>query len=102
MFPKFLADAASCEPGTQIAVWQYQATPTNITPVAVYTAVAANGATSSLLVTKPSCDAITLPWLRDKVFPEMPATTLQAIMNDFFDGRTAGVAIKLSQQYLSQ
>lgn len=102
VFPKFLADAASCEPGTQIAMWQCQVTPTNITPVAVYTAVAPIGATSSLFATKAWGDVITLPWLRDKVFPAMPATTLQAIMNDFFDGRTADVAIKLSQQYLSQ
>lgn len=102
VFPQFLKDAAKGESGTQIAVWQCQATPTNIKPVAVYTAVAANGATSALLATKPSCDAITLPWLRDNVFPAMPATTLQAIMNDFFDGRTADVAIKLSQQYLNQ
>lgn len=101
MFPKFQADAASCEPGTQITVWQCHATPTNIKPVAVYPAVAANGVTSSLLATKPSCDGFTLPWLRDKVFPAMPATTLQAIMYDF-DGRTSDVAIKLSQQYLNQ
>lgn len=66
------------------------------------TAVAADGATSSLLATKPWGDAITLPWLRDNVLPAMPATTLQAIMNDFFDGRKADVAIKLSQQNLSQ
>lgn len=83
-------------------MWQCQATPTNITPVAVYTAVSANGVTSSLLVTKPWGDSITLPWLRDNVFSAKPATTLQAIMNGFFDGRTADVAIKLSQQHLSQ
>ena len=35
------------------------------------------------------------------VFPRMPIRLLQAVMNDFFDGETADVAIGLSRKYLN-
>lgn len=101
-FPAFLADASQKEAGSQIAVWQCQATSTNVKEPTVYAAMSANSATSTLLCTKPLCDTVTLPWLQQHVFPTMPTTTLQAIMNDFFDGSTADVAIELSRKYLNQ
>ena len=101
-YPPFITDATTDESGKELAIFQCQATATNIKEVAVYSAVAANGATSSLLCTKSVCDIATLPWLDANVFPHMPATTLQAVMNDWFDGATADVAVDLSRKYLSQ
>lgn len=99
-FPTYITNAAEDESGTELAIWQCQATATNLTGVAVYSAVAANGATSSLLCTKPVCDIAILPWLDTHIFPDMPTTTLQAIMNDFFDGCTADVAMNSSRRFL--
>lgn len=101
-FQTFLTGASSDEAGTELAVWQCQATSTAIKEVAVYDVTNANSATSSLLCTKSICDTATLPWLQQNVFPKMPTTVLQAIMNDFFDGATSETAIQLSHLYLNQ
>ena len=92
---------ASNEPGSDIAIFQCQATPTNITDVVVYSAAFANSSTSPLLCTKPICDQETLPWLQGNLPGNMSKTELMIIMNDFFDGATADVAITLSQKLLN-
>ena len=99
--PKFLKEAPSQPKEAILAVWQIQAT-TQFTRAAFWTSVFAQGLTSTLLLTKPIVDALTLPWLQEHVYPNMTSTRLQVIMNDFFDGATADVAIRLSEQYLSQ
>jgi hypothetical protein len=92
---------ATAEPGSDIAIYQCQATPTNIKDVVVYSAAFANASTSPLLCTKPICDQVTLPWLDENLPSPLSNTGLVVVMNDFFDGATADIAIRLSERCLS-
>lgn len=79
---------------------QCQATSTNLQDVIIHSVLASNVTTSPLLATKPICDSKTLPWLRQHLLEKLTGDGLITIMNDFFDGATAEVAIGLSRQRL--
>lgn len=79
---------------------QCQATASNIPKAVVYSVLAASGSTSCLMATKPICDSKTLPWVRDNALRTCGSNDLVVVMNDFFDGATADVAIQLSRKRL--
>lgn len=78
---------------------QCQATATNVEEAVVYSVLAANADSSCLLATKPICDSKTLPWIVANG-GRLDGGQLVVIMNDFFDGATADVAVGLSQRRL--
>jgi hypothetical protein len=82
-------------------VIQCQATATNVKGVIPYSVFTAGVSTSPLLATKGVCDSKTLPWVRQHVLEHLKAEEMIALMNDFIDGATADVAVKLSQQRLA-
>lgn len=77
---------------------QCQATASNIPKAVVYSVVEARASSSCLLATKPICDSKTLPWVRDRALGACGDNDLVVVMNDFFDGATADVAVQLSRQ----
>ncbi|KAJ4413511.1 hypothetical protein N0V82_008498 [Gnomoniopsis sp. IMI 355080] len=79
---------------------QCQATASNIPKAVVYSVLAASASNSCLLATKPTCDAKTLPWVRDNARRACGENDLVVVMNDFFDGATADVSMELSRQRL--
>jgi hypothetical protein len=79
---------------------QCQATATNIRDVIIYSVMSANSSNSCLLSTKAICDYETLPWIRSKALGKLGPEGLVVVMNDFFDGATAEVAIRLSKERL--
>jgi hypothetical protein len=81
---------------------QCQATATNIKAVIIYSALASNASNSCLLATKCVCDNKTLPWIRKNALDKLKAEQLLTIMNDFFEGGTADVAIGLSKTRLGR
>ena len=78
---------------------QCQATATNLPEAVAYSVVAANADSSILLATKPICDAKTLPWVTGNA-GSLLQNELVVMMNDFFDGATADVAIQWSRKRL--
>lgn len=80
---------------------QCQATASNIPKAVVYSVLAASASNSCLLATKPICDAKTLPWVRDHALGACGSNDLVVVMNDFFDGATADVAMELSRKRLA-
>lgn len=80
---------------------QCQATASNIPKAVVYSVLEAGTTTSCLLATKPVCDAKTLPWVRDRALGACGSEDLVVVMNDFFDGATADVAVDLSRRRLA-
>lgn len=79
---------------------QCQATASAIPAAVVYSVLSAGASNSCLLATKPICDAKTLPWVRDNALRACGGEDLVVVMNDFFDGATADVAMELSRQRL--
>jgi hypothetical protein len=79
---------------------QCQATATNIRDVIIYSVMSANASNSCLLSTKAICDSETLPWVRRNALGKLGPEGLVVVMNDFFDGATAEVAIGLSRERL--
>jgi hypothetical protein len=87
--------------GKPLILLQCQATATNIPDVIAYSVLSSDASTSPLLATKPICDIKTLPTLRGDIGKKLTKEDgLVAIMNDFFDGGTADVAIGLSRDRL--
>jgi hypothetical protein len=78
---------------------QCQATATNIPDAVAYSVLAANADSSCLMATKPICDSKTLPWIAANA-GRLDAGELVVVMNDFFDGATADVAIEWSRKRL--
>lgn len=78
---------------------QCQATSTNIPDAVAYSVLAANADSSCLLATKPICDSKTLPWIAANA-GRLDSNELVVVMNDFFDGATADVAIEWSRKRL--
>jgi hypothetical protein len=78
---------------------QCQATATNLRDAVVYSVLAANADSSILLATKPICDSKTLPWIEANG-GRLDGGQLVVVMNDFFDGATADVAIEWSRKRL--
>lgn len=79
---------------------QCQATASNIPKAVVYSVLEASASTSCLLATKPVCDSKTLPWVKENALRVCGNNDLIVLMNDFFDGATADVALELSRQRL--
>jgi len=96
-FEKLSPEVVGGKPFTNI---QCQATASNIKDVIIHSVVASNVSNSCLLATKPICDSKTLPWIRQNAFGRLQPEQLTVIMNDFFDGATAEVAIGLSKERL--
>jgi len=77
-----------------------QATASDIPGVVAYSVLAADASTSCLLSTKAICDSKTLTWIRSNVIRVCRAGEPVMVMNDFFDGATADVAVALSRERL--
>jgi hypothetical protein len=78
---------------------QCQATATNLPEAVAYSVLAANADSSCLLATKPVCDEKTLPWIMANA-GRLDWGQLAVVMNDFFDGATADVAIEWCRRRL--
>jgi len=96
-FEKLSPQAVAGQPFTDI---QCQATASNIKDVVIDSVLTSNASNSCLLATKAICDNKTLPWIRQNALQRLPPDQLTVVMNDFFDGATADVAIGLSRQRL--
>ena len=80
---------------------QCQATSTNIRDVIIHSAIDSHASNSCLLSTKAICDSKTLPWIKDHALEKLTNPEgLIVVMNDFFDGATADIAIGLSKKRL--
>jgi hypothetical protein len=87
--------------GNPVTLLQCQATATNIRDVIVATVLDNDVSTSPILATKPVCDAKILPLLRGPVGARLTREDgVVAVLNDFFDGATADVAIRLCEERL--
>jgi hypothetical protein len=95
-FEKVSLGAQTGRPFTNL---QCQATATNLPEVVAYSVMAANADGSCLLATKPLCDEKTLPWIMANA-GRLYGGELVVIMNDFFDGATADVAVEWSRRRL--
>ncbi|RAR01800.1 plc-like phosphodiesterase [Stemphylium lycopersici] len=95
---------AMCEDpprGNPITLLQCQATATNIRDVIVASVLDSDVSTSPILATKPVCDAKILPLLRGEMGRKlMREEGVVVVLNDFFDGATADVAIGLCRERL--
>lgn len=80
---------------------QVQATATNIKDVVIHAVLTSDDNNSVLMATKAICDLNLLPWVRDHVVGRVNGEEgLVVLMNDFFDGATADVAIDVTRQRL--
>ncbi len=80
---------------------QCQATATNIRDVVIVSVLDAGISTSPILATKPICDSKILPLLSGETGRQLVSGDgLVAVMNDFFDGATADVAVGLCRERL--
>jgi hypothetical protein len=87
--------------GHPITLLQCQATATNIRDVIIASVLNADVSTSPILATKPVCDHKILPLLRgERGRALMREESVVVVLNDFFDGATADVAIGLCQERL--
>lgn len=87
--------------GHPITLLQCQATATNIRDVIVASVLDADVSTSPILATKPVCDAKILPLLRGECGKCLTREeSVVVLLNDFFDGATADVAIELCKERL--
>ncbi|KAF2657911.1 PLC-like phosphodiesterase [Lophiostoma macrostomum CBS 122681] len=87
--------------GHPITLLQCQATATNIRNVIVASVLDSDVSTSPLLATKAICDAKILPLLRGETGKKLVKEDgVVVLMNDFFDGGTADVAIELCRERL--
>jgi hypothetical protein len=89
--------------GHSVILLQCQATATNIRDVIVASVVDSDVSTSPILATKPICDAKILPLLRGDTGRELArGDGVVVVMNDFFEGATADVAIGMCKERLGQ
>ncbi|CAO2655659.1 Nn.00g044620.m01.CDS01 [Neocucurbitaria sp. VM-36] len=87
--------------GHPITLLQCQATATNIRDVIVASVLNSDVSTSPILATKPVCDSKILPLLRGETGKQLTREEgVVVILNDFFDGATADVAINLCRDRL--
>ncbi|CAI6319130.1 unnamed protein product [Periconia digitata] len=91
--------------GFPLTLLQCQATPTNIRDVVIASVVDCDVSTSPLLVSKAVCDAKILPLLGGnvgkKLMEGLGDDGLVAINNDFLDGATVELAMKLCRERMS-
>ena len=97
-----LNDMAKNPPkGHPVTLLQCQATATNIRDVIIASVVDNDVSTSPILATKPVCDAKILPLLRGECGGCLTREeSVVVLLNDFFDGATADVAIGLCKERL--
>jgi hypothetical protein len=87
--------------GHSITLLQCQATATNIRDVIIASVLDAGVSTSPILATKPVCDSKILPLLRGECGKNLVREEgTVVLMNDFFDGATADVAIGMCRERL--
>lgn len=87
--------------GHPITLLQCQATATNIRDVIIASVLDNDVSTSPILATKPVCDAKILPLLRGECGKGLTKEeSVVILLNDFFDGATADVAIELCRERL--
>jgi hypothetical protein len=101
MVEKLHSMCADPPKGHPITLLQCQATATNIRDVIIASVLNADVSTSPILATKPVCDHKILPLLRgEKGRALMREESVVVVLNDFFDGATADVAIGLCKERL--
>jgi hypothetical protein len=90
-----------------ITLLQCQATATNIRDVIIASVLDSDVSTSPILATKPVCDAKILPLLRGETGRKLMGLdgagggeSVVVVLNDFFDGATADVAVGLCEERL--
>ncbi|PSN73729.1 hypothetical protein BS50DRAFT_515261 [Corynespora cassiicola Philippines] len=87
--------------GHPVVLLQCQATATNIRDVILASVLDSDVSTSPILATKPVCDAKILPLLRGDTGKRFwDEGGIVVLLNDFFDGATADVAIQLCEERL--
>ncbi|KAI8935364.1 hypothetical protein NX059_007947 [Plenodomus lindquistii] len=87
--------------GDAITLLQCQATATNIRDVIVASVLDSDVSTSPILATKGVCDGKILPLLRGEVGGKlMGEEGVVVLLNDFFEGGTADVAINCCRERL--
>ncbi|KAI4618289.1 uncharacterized protein J4E87_007957 [Alternaria ethzedia] len=87
--------------GHPVTLLQCQATATNIRDVIIASVLDSDVSTSPILATKPVCDHKILPLLKGDVGRKlMGEEGVVVILNDFFDGATADVAVGLCRERL--
>ncbi|KAF3050347.1 hypothetical protein E8E11_007168 [Didymella keratinophila] len=88
--------------GHPITLLQCQATATNIRDVIIASVLDSDVSTSPILATKPVCDGKILPLLRGECGKCLTREeSVVVLLNDFFDGATADVAIRLCRERLA-
>lgn len=87
--------------GHPITLLQCQATATNIQDVIVMSVLDSDVSTSPILATKPVCDSKILPLLSGDVGRNLTREeSVVVLLNDFFDGATADIAINMCRERL--
>lgn len=101
MVAKLQAMSADPPRGHPITLLQCQATATNIRDVIIASVLDSDVSTSPILATKPVCDAKILPLLRGECGKCLAREeSVVVLLNDFFDGATADVAVELCRERL--
>lgn len=101
MVSKLQEMAQSPPSGHPITLLQCQATATNIRDVIVASVLDSDVSTSPILATKGVCDGKILPLLRGECGKCLTREeSVVVLLNDFFDGATADVAIGLCRERL--
>lgn len=99
MVAKLQAMSADPPRGHPVTLLQCQATATNIRDVIVASVLDADVSTSPILATKGVCDGKILPLLRGECGKGLTREeSVVVLLNDFFDGATADVAIGLCRE----
>jgi hypothetical protein len=96
-------DAPNALGNHPITLLQCQATATNIRDVIVASVLDSDVSTSPILATKPVCDYKILPLFRGEVGEKLVMGARESVvvlLNDFFDGATADVAVELCAERL--
>ncbi|KAF2706475.1 PLC-like phosphodiesterase [Pleomassaria siparia CBS 279.74] len=87
--------------GHVITLLQCQATATNIRDIIVASVMDSDVSTSPILATKPICDGKILPLLRSDTGKQLSSEdSVVVVLNDFFDGATADIAITMCKDRL--
>jgi hypothetical protein len=101
MVTKLQSMAGDPPKGHVITLLQCQATATNIRDVIIASVLDSDVSTSPILATKGVCDGKILPLLRGECGKSfMREEGVVVLLNDFFDGATADVAIGLCRERL--
>lgn len=102
---KLLSMSASPLPSATITLLQAQATATNIRDVIIASVLDSDVSTSPILATKPVCDAKILPLLGGecgRALVRGGETGVVVVMNDFLEGGTVDVAVRLCEERLRE